>query len=87
MAGRSGRQPDLRGDSVSFPNTPKSIQVHGTYNSGCESGIRWDDPEIGINWPLRDVQLSEDRKAQTLSQWLVRPESEFFTLKDEAISA
>jgi dTDP-4-dehydrorhamnose 3,5-epimerase len=51
----------------------------GVYNSRCESGIRWDDPEIGINWPLRDVQLSEkDRKAQTLSQWLVRPESEFF---------
>jgi dTDP-4-dehydrorhamnose 3,5-epimerase len=51
----------------------------GAYESRCESGIRWDDPEIGINWPLRDVQLSEkDRKAQTLSQWLVRPESEFF---------
>ncbi len=51
----------------------------GVYNSRCESGIRWDDPEIEINWPLRDIQLSEkDRKAQTLSQWLLRPESEFF---------
>jgi len=51
----------------------------GTYNSRCESGIRWDDPEIGIKWPLREVLLSEkDRKAQTLSQWLARPESMFF---------
>ena len=51
----------------------------GFYNSKAESGIRWDDPEIGIQWPLSDVQLSEkDRKAQTLAQWLAAPESEHF---------
>jgi len=51
----------------------------GLYNSKAESGIRWDDPEIGIQWPLSDVQLSEkDRKAQTLAQWLAAPESEHF---------
>ena len=59
----------------------------GTYNSQCESGIRWDDPEIGIDWPLRDVLLSEkDRKAQTLSQWLARPESESFRYTQLAYS-
>ena len=48
----------------------------GIYNNKAESGIRWDDPEIGIEWPLRDVLLSEkDRNAQTLAQWLSRPES------------
>src|ERR1700689_1007063 len=37
----------------------------GLYNSKAESGIRWDDPEIGIEWPIRDVTLSEkDRNAQ-----------------------
>jgi len=51
----------------------------GIYNSRAESGIRWDDPEIGINWPITGVQLSEkDRKAQTLQQWLSSPESESF---------
>jgi dTDP-4-dehydrorhamnose 3,5-epimerase len=51
----------------------------GIYNSKGESGIRWDDPEIGIQWPIRDVQLSEkDRKAQTLKEWLARPESDNF---------
>jgi dTDP-4-dehydrorhamnose 3,5-epimerase len=51
----------------------------GIYNNKGESGIRWDDPEIGIQWPLRDVQLSDkDRKAQTLKEWLARPESEHF---------
>jgi dTDP-4-dehydrorhamnose 3,5-epimerase len=50
-----------------------------TYNNKGESGIRWDDPEIGIEWPIRDVVLSEkDRNAQTLAQWLSRPESANF---------
>jgi len=49
------------------------------YNSKGESGIRWDDPEIGILWPLSQVQLSEkDKKAQTLAQWITRPESSHF---------
>ena len=52
----------------------------GVYNNKGESGIRWDDPEIGIQWPLTDVQLSEkDRKAQTLKQWLSSPQSDHFT--------
>jgi dTDP-4-dehydrorhamnose 3,5-epimerase len=50
------------------------------YNNKGESGIRWDDPEIGIEWPIRDVVLSEkDRNAQTLAQWLSRPESSNFS--------
>jgi dTDP-4-dehydrorhamnose 3,5-epimerase len=52
----------------------------GIYSNKGESGIRWDDPEIGIKWPLKDVVLSEkDRVAQTLAQWLARPESANFS--------
>jgi dTDP-4-dehydrorhamnose 3,5-epimerase len=51
----------------------------GVYNSKAESGIRWDDPQIGIRWPVSDPVLSEkDRDAQTLSDWLASPNSEFF---------
>lgn len=51
----------------------------GIYNPKAESGIRWDDPEIGIHWPSRDPQLSEkDRNAQTLAEWLKSPNSGFF---------
>ena len=51
----------------------------GIYSNKGESGIRWDDPEIGIQWPIRDVQLSDkDRKAQTLKEWLATPESDHF---------
>ena len=51
----------------------------GIYNNKAESGILWNDPEIGIEWPLRNPILSKkDEVAQTLSQWLTRPESSNF---------
>lgn len=51
------------------------------YNPACESGIRWDDPDIGIQWPVAAPLLSDkDRNAQTLAQWLARPESDSFKL-------
>lgn len=55
----------------------------GVYNSTGESGIRWDDPDVGIEWPIKDAVLSEkDRNAQTLSEWLARPESQKFQYED-----
>jgi len=58
----------------------------GIYNNKGESGIRWDDPEVGIQWPVRDVQLSEkDRKAQTLKEWLARPESNNFKYSEAEV--
>ncbi|MEW5976517.1 MAG: dTDP-4-dehydrorhamnose 3,5-epimerase [Acidobacteriota bacterium] len=52
----------------------------GTYNPKAESGIRWDDPELGIEWPITNPILSgKDAKAQTLSEWLARPESSAFS--------
>lgn len=49
----------------------------GIYNSGGESGISYNDPAIGIMWPLKDVLVSEkDAKGQTLAQWLASPLSD-----------
>ncbi|MDZ4759037.1 MAG: dTDP-4-dehydrorhamnose 3,5-epimerase [Bacteroidota bacterium] len=43
----------------------------GLYNKNAESGIQWNDPAIGIKWPISNPQLSEkDKTAQTLEQWL-----------------
>jgi dTDP-4-dehydrorhamnose 3,5-epimerase len=51
----------------------------GIYNNKAESGILWNDPSIGIAWPVKNPILSEkDRKAQTLKQWLASPESNHF---------
>jgi len=32
------------------------------YHPGSEQGIAWDDPDIGIEWPIADVMLSEKDK-------------------------
>ena len=49
------------------------------YNPAAESGIRWDDPDIGIAWPVDDPQLSaKDLAAGSLADWLARPESGAF---------
>jgi len=49
------------------------------YNSKGESGIRWDDSDIGIRWPISDCILSaKDRNAQTLREWLASPNSQYF---------
>jgi dTDP-4-dehydrorhamnose 3,5-epimerase len=51
----------------------------GIYNSKAESGILWNDPAIGIEWPLSDVTVSDkDRKARTLAEWLASPDSDNF---------
>lgn len=51
----------------------------GTYNNKCESGILWNDPEIGIDWPVTEPILSEkDKNAQTLSKWLETDNSNNF---------
>ena len=51
----------------------------GIYNSGGESGIRWNDPAIGIPWPIQDPVLSgKDESAQLLADWLQHPESDNF---------
>ncbi|HET7485887.1 MAG TPA: dTDP-4-dehydrorhamnose 3,5-epimerase [Solirubrobacterales bacterium] len=40
-----------------------------TYDPATESGIAWDDPEVGIEWPLSDPLVSErDRGAPTLAE-------------------
>jgi len=51
----------------------------GTYNAECESGICWNDPDIGIQWPVKEPVLSEkDKNAQRLSKWLDQNDSKNF---------
>ncbi len=54
----------------------------GVYSNLAESGILWNDPAIGIEWPVKDPVLSaKDKVAQTLEEWLQSPESNFFKYK------
>lgn len=39
------------------------------YAPDCDGNIRWDDPEIGVEWPIQPVILSDkDRTAPLLSE-------------------
>jgi dTDP-4-dehydrorhamnose 3,5-epimerase len=68
-----------RGFCALVDGTEIQYKCTGIYNGGVESGILWNDPAIGIEWPLADVAVSDkDRRARTLEQWLATPESEFF---------
>jgi dTDP-4-dehydrorhamnose 3,5-epimerase len=52
----------------------------GIYNNKGESGILYNDPDIGISWPIDSPLLSDkDVHAQPLKQWLQSPESDAFT--------
>jgi dTDP-4-dehydrorhamnose 3,5-epimerase len=40
-----------------------------TYDPATESGIAWDDPEVGVEWPVSDPLVSDrDRSAPTLAE-------------------
>jgi dTDP-4-dehydrorhamnose 3,5-epimerase len=51
----------------------------GIYNGAAESNILWSDPEIGLEWGAANPILSaRDTSAQTLREWLARPEAQQF---------
>ncbi len=51
----------------------------GIYSNKAESGILWNDPEIGIQWPVENPTLSaKDKIAKPLSEWLNTNESANF---------
>ncbi len=43
--------------------------VSSVYNPETEAGIRWNDPEVGVEWPVADPLLSQrDIEAPALSE-------------------
>jgi dTDP-4-dehydrorhamnose 3,5-epimerase len=60
----------------------------GVYNSKAESAVRWDDPDIGIAWPVTPSIISEkDRKARTLKEWLASADAQHFAYTGQAVGA
>jgi dTDP-4-dehydrorhamnose 3,5-epimerase len=71
-----------RGFCVTSDFAEIQYKCTGVYNPKSESGIRWNDPKIGIQWPVKEPELSaKDRQAQTLDEWLGLPASNHFQYK------
>jgi dTDP-4-dehydrorhamnose 3,5-epimerase len=69
-----------RGFAVLSESAEIQYLTTGVYNNKGESGILWNDPAIGIEWPSSASTLSsKDASAQTLAAWLARPESRHFS--------
>src|SRR5215831_16071475 len=69
-----------RGFCALTDNTEIQYKCTGIYNNKGESGIRWNDPAIGVEWPVKDPVVSEkDQKARSLADWLESAESRYFT--------
>ena len=48
-------------------NSVVLYKTSGYYSKEHEKAIRWDDPVINIDWPIRDVKVStKDKKAKLL---------------------
>ncbi|MBU6500569.1 MAG: dTDP-4-dehydrorhamnose 3,5-epimerase [Patescibacteria group bacterium] len=50
------------------------------YNKNGESAFKWNDPRIGVKWPIKGEPIVSERddSAQSFDEWLKRPESDLF---------
>lgn len=44
------------------PETLVGYKVDGYYAPACDAGLRWDDPEIGISWPVDHAAVNVSDK-------------------------
>ena len=46
-----------------------AYQLSSLYDPATEAGIAWDDPDVGVEWPVKDPLLSErDKSAPRLAE-------------------
>jgi dTDP-4-dehydrorhamnose 3,5-epimerase len=74
-----------RGFCALSEGTEIQYKCTGIYSNKAESAIWWNDPAIGIKWPLTDVTVSDkDRNAAPLADWLRSPDSDNFRYSESA---
>ena len=48
------------------PDTMVAYKVDGFYNKAAEGGLRWNDPDIGIEWPIPAAEIMVSDKDAAL---------------------
>ncbi len=70
-----------RGFCVLSDTAEIQYKCSGIYNRLAESGILWNDPALGIAWPVSNpILLTKDERARTLADWLASKDSNHFRL-------
>ncbi len=63
-------------------NTDVLYKCTAVWNGKSEGSIRWNDPALNIALPIEQPVISDkDKNAQSLADWLHRPESKKFCIK------
>ncbi len=51
------------------------------YSQTGESGFKWNDPDVGVKWPVdKPIVSAKDDEAQSFKDWLARPEAQLFKI-------
>ncbi len=57
------------GFAVLSDSADATYLLSSTYDPATEAGIAWDDPDVGVEWPVDEPLLSDrDRSAPTLAE-------------------
>jgi dTDP-4-dehydrorhamnose 3,5-epimerase len=72
-----------RGFCVLSDSAELQYKCTAIYNPAGEGTIVWNDPDIGIDWPVTGTPIlsDKDRRAHSFAEWLASPQSEYFRLR------
>lgn len=70
-----------RGFQALEDDTDVEYLCSAPYDPRHEGGIRWNDPALGIPWPIAASEISpKDHAAPTLAEWLAGPQGGVFAV-------
>lgn len=66
-----------RGYQTLTDNCDVQYKFSAFYNPAGVGEIRWDDPDINVDWPIKEppIILERSKNAQSLQEWLETPAS------------
>jgi dTDP-4-dehydrorhamnose 3,5-epimerase len=63
----------LHGYCTLEPNTEVVYKTTGYYDQTSERGVRWNDPDLAIAWPINEAEVQLSEKDKIASSWADMP--------------